>query len=311
MRRQASRQRGFTLIELLVVIAIIAALVALIIPAVQRARESARRSECQNRLKQIGIALENYHSAFTLYPPGWIGVDPATKQTSVLGESGFGWAAMILPYMEQDSLNKKLDFNKAIDDTANQVAMENTIVTFRCPSDSSDDRWPLYDEANPTTKLVDMPTSNYVACFGTGNVNTLEDCESKALNDPCYSDGVFYHNSKTRVRMMFDGPSQTFLAGERVTNIDPPAALSPPDQWYSTWVGVYPNGQEALARIVGVVDHPPNHEDAHLEDFSSAHPGGVHMLLGDGRVKFINENINPSVYQGLATIQGKEVVGEF
>ncbi len=111
------RHRGFTLIELLVVIAIIAILIALLLPAVQQAREAARRASCKNNMRQLGLALHNYHDTANTFPPGWISVDPATRRPSAHdGLTGVGWGTMILPMIEQSNLYNRFNPNVGIED---------------------------------------------------------------------------------------------------------------------------------------------------------------------------------------------------
>jgi prepilin-type N-terminal cleavage/methylation domain-containing protein/prepilin-type processing-associated H-X9-DG protein len=293
-------RRGFTLIELLVVIAIIAILIALLLPAVQQAREAARRTQTRNHLKQIGIALHGYHERYGRFPSGWIGV--TNRQPDVEGESGWGWAAMILPDLDQQPLFDQLDFHQTPAAPANALARRRALPVFRCPSDSSPERWDLEEEDNPGTILASLPTANYVGNFGT---TELHDCEGLAVGNTCRGDGVFFHNSSVRFQDIRDGSSNTFLVGQRKTD----ETQSPP--WHSTWVGVIAGGEEAFARILGAADHTPNHPAAHLEDFSSNHAGGVHFLFGDGRVRFVSENIDHDLYQSLATRANNEPVGEF
>jgi len=311
MNRRTRERAAFTLIELLVVIAIIAALVAILIPAVQQAREAARRSQCQNHLKQLGIALHDYHEAHNVFPSGWIGVDLKKNEPEVFGPSGFGWCLMLLPMLDQRALYKKIDFDKPIDDPANQEVLEKVFPVFQCPSDPSDPLWDLYEDGAPSNVLTQLPTANYVGSWGTKDLADCEDTTKTPKGTACNSDGVFYHNSKVRLSLMSDGVASTFLAGERKTDLDPPSAVRPPQEWHSTWVGAYPKGERTIARVVGAADHTPNNELNHLDDFSSWHNGGVHMLLGDGHVKFISESINLDIFKGLATIRGKEVIGEF
>lgn len=293
-------RKGFTLIELLVVIAIIGVLIALLLPAVQQAREAARRSQTKNYLKQIGIALHNYHERYNMFPSGWIGV--TNRQPDVEGKNGWGWAAMILPEVDQQPLFESLNFRHPPTDPVNAIALKTALPVFRSPSDSSNDLWDLEEEANPGTVLATLPTANFIGNFGTME---LEDCEGLAVGMACTSDGVFFHNSKVSFRDFVDGSSNTFLVGQRKTD----ATKSPP--WHSTWVGVIPGGEEAFARILGVADHTPNNPIGHLDDFSSSHSGGVHFLFGDGKVQFLSENIDQGVYQSLATRAGHEPVGEF
>ena len=150
--------------------------------------------------------------------------------------------------------------------------------------------------------MAELPLANYVASFGTEAPEDL--CVGGAFpGAACRGDGAFYHNSVTRMRDFTDGTSNTFLVGERKTDVQ----LA----WYSTWVGSVPEGEEAPMRVVGVTDHTPNHPSQHLDDFSSRHVGGTHFMYGDGRVRFISENIDHSIYSGMATRSGGEVLGEF
>ena len=296
----ARARRGFTLIELLVVIAIIAILMALLLPAVQQAREAARRTQTRNHFKQVGIALHSYHEKHGRFPSGWIGV--TDRRPDVEGENGWGWAAMILPELDQGPLFDRLDFHQSPAAPVNDIARRTMLPVFRAASDPSIDRWDLEDEANPGTILATLPTANFVANWGT---TELHECEGLAIGNTCRGNGVFFHNSAIRFQDMRDGSSNTFLVGERKTD----TSQSPP--WHSTWVGVIAGGEEAFARILAVADHTPNHPSAHLEDFSSYHPGGVHFLFGDGRVRFISENIDLGLYQALATRANNEAVGEY
>lgn len=300
-------RRGFTLIELLVVIAIIAILVALLLPAVQQAREAARRSQCKNNLKQIGIGLHTYHDTHSVLPSGWIAVDPATGvQAAHDGVSGAGWGLMILPSMDQASLYEQFNPDVSIADPANAGLLGNQLNVFRCPSDPQPEFWDIEEEGSPGTVLASLPIANYIAAFGTIE---LDGCESPPgtapvlSNGQCRGDGVFYHNSAVRFRDVTDGASNTFMAGERRTD----GAAG----WYSTWAGMVPEGEEAFQRVLGVFDHTPNDPVAHLDDFSSQHVGGAHFLLCDGHVRFVSETIDHNVYLGVGTIRGEELPGDF
>ena len=282
--------QGFTLVELLVVIAIIGILIALLLPAVQAAREAARRSSCLNNMKQMGLALHNYHDVHGRLPPGWIGYVPATNAPDPEGVTGWGWASMILPYMEQGNVTQNLlRSDLPITDAANAGARVLPLPIYLCPSDSGEPIFDLNaeDGSGPMLKLA---TANYIGVFGTLEIE----------DTPSNSNGAFYHHSRVRFADITDGLSQTLLTGERSSKLD-----------YSTWTGVVPGGEEAMARIVGSADHTPNHFNGHLDDFSSRHPGGTHFLLGDGSVKFISDSINLQTYQGLTTRAGGEVLGEY
>jgi prepilin-type N-terminal cleavage/methylation domain-containing protein/prepilin-type processing-associated H-X9-DG protein len=300
-----SRRRAFTLIELLVVIAIIAVLIALLLPAVQQAREAARRTQCKNNLRQLGLALHNYLDAFNTFPSGWIGVEDGI-QTAHEGINGAGWGTMILPQIEQSSLYNQFNPQVAIEDPLNDVFRLNTLAVFRCPSDPQPERFVIEEEGSPGTVICELPIANYVGAFGTVE---LDGCENPPGTPPvlgngqCVGDGTFYHNSRVLIRDFVDGTSNTFFVGERKTNV----TLG----WYSTWVGRVAEGEEAFQRVLGSLDHTPNHPDTHFDDFSSQHEGGAHFVLADGHVRFVSENIDRNTYQAVGTIKGGEVLGEF
>lgn len=301
-------RRGFTLIELLVVIAIIAVLVAILLPAVQQAREAARRSTCTNNLKQVGLALHNYHDIHKTLPSGWIGVDGATRLPSAHeGGSGAGWAMMILPMMDQGALFGKFDPQLPISDAANASVARQFLPAYICPSDAASvQTWDIDEEGSPGTKLATLARANYVGSFGTVEIDLCENAPGVApvsSTGQCISDGAFYHNSRNGFHDFTDGMSSTFFVGERKS--------FPSAPFYSTWVGSVPEGEESFARILGVFDHTPNHPAAHLEDFSSTHVGGAQFVLADGHVKFVSENIDGEVYRAVGTIRGREIVSSF
>ena len=301
-----TRRRAFTLIELLVVIAIIAILVALLLPAVQQAREAARRIRCKNNLKQIGIALHNYHDLYETLPPGWIAVDDQGLHSAHEGRSGVGWGTMILPQIDQGPLHDMFNADVSIADPANQSLRDTILPIYQCPSDPKPDKWEIEEEGSPGTVLAELPTGNYISAFGT---EELDGCENTPGTAPvtgagqCRGDGAFFHNSRVRIRDVNDGLSNTLFTGERRTD--------PNLGWYSTWVGMVPEGEEAFQRVLGSVDHVPNDPHSHFDDFSSHHEGGTHFLLGDGQVRFVTESIDHGLYQALGTIHNGETVGEF
>lgn len=305
MKTQTYQRRGFTLIELLVVISIIAILIALLLPAVQQAREAARRTQCKNNLKQIGLALHNYHDVARAFPPGWIAVDDTGSPSAHEGTSGVGWAAMILPYLEQGNIYSQFNASLPLTDPANAAFLRNQIPGYKCPSDPQPEFFFIAEEGSGVT-IAGLPIANYIGSFGT---EELDGCENAPGDLPvmadgtCKGDGVFYHNSRVRLADITDGTTNTFLVGERKTV----AKLN----WFSTWPGMIAEGEEAFQRVCGSADHPPNSPATHFDDFSSHHVGGSQFCLGDGSVRFISENIDRGVYQSLATIQGGEVVGEF
>ncbi len=302
-----SFRRGFTLIELLVVIAIIAILIALLLPAVQQAREAARRATCKNSMRQLGLALHNYHDTFNVFPPGWIAVDPATRRPSVHeGVNGAGWGTMILPMVDQAPLYNSYNANVALEDSLNQKFRETPLAVFKCPSDPQPTLFEIGEEADPSNVICQLAVANFIASFGT---IAIDDCENAAGTAPvlasgqCRGDGAFYHNSRVRIADFTDGTSNTMIVGERKTDST--------QGWYTTWSGRVAEAEEACQRVLGSLDHPPNDPQRHFDDFSSHHVGGAHFVLGDGHVRFVSDNIDAGVYKSLGTISGGERVGDF
>ncbi|MHC2068975.1 DUF1559 family PulG-like putative transporter [Bremerella sp. T1] len=307
-----SARKGFTLVELLVVIAIIGVLIALLLPAVQQAREAARRTSCFNNLKQIGLAMHNYHDTFGSFPSGYIATGSDTRTPLAEGEPGWGWASMILPQMEQGNISDGLiDFRLSIHNGTNQAARETIIQAYACPSDQAPQLFEMHD--HDENELFDIASANYVGSFGTIE---LHDCEGLAAGQRCDGDGMLGHNSKRAMRDVTDGTSHTLMVGERATSLGGSDELL-----FSTWVGAVSEGEEAIARILGVADHAPNsqyeedhddhghgHEEHHLDDFGSRHPAGTNFVFADGSAHLITETIDLDIYRALATRSGGEVV---
>ncbi|RMG40878.1 MAG: DUF1559 domain-containing protein [Planctomycetota bacterium] len=305
------RPRGFTLIELLVVIAIIAILVALLLPAVQQAREAARRSQCKNNLKQIGLALHNYHDAHGRFPPGYIarGVS-ATDPASAESGPGFAWGMMLLPFLDQEPLYRHFDLNEDATDPHNLDHGGESLEIFKCPSDDAPLRFTVTAAGGSPT--YELATANYVGVFGYGSVTMTPG----APPEP----GVFYRNSSVRFRDITDGVSLTMCVGERRHVHDFIPALSPVDA-SSTWYAALPGiarpagmamasmteaggslvlghvGQPAMG-MMPAMHHPPSATN-HIVNFSSRHNRGIHVLMCDGAVRFIAYTIDYQTFRAL------------
>jgi prepilin-type N-terminal cleavage/methylation domain-containing protein/prepilin-type processing-associated H-X9-DG protein len=320
-------RRGFTLIELLVVIAIIGVLVALLLPAVQAAREAARRMQCTNNLKQLGIAFHSYESAVGSFPSGEISTlvnpswtIPAGNCNAAPPELGPGWSlfALAFPYLEQQALSNALNFNLVIADPSNATVRGTKVSTYLCPSDPAPASVSIYDCGNPPAAsntpialLSGLAPSSYVGVLGGGN---------KDNPDPlcgCYEwqpfNGTFHRNSRIRVADITDGTSNTIGVGERDNRFV-----------LSSWVGVLPDAeviyhpdrgvgcQNARPAITAVVVHSRqytvNRPDASPAAFHTQHPGGGNFLFMDGSVRFIKDSVNLDTMRALCTRNYGEVI---
>jgi prepilin-type N-terminal cleavage/methylation domain-containing protein len=289
-----TRHRGFTLVEILVVIAIIGILVGLLLPAVQAAREAARRTSCFNNMKQVGLALHNYHDTFKTLPSGWLAHDPVTRQPWPDGETGWGWASLVLPFIEQNNLaTGVIQYGQPVLAPVNDTARLSYVPIYRCSSDINGSQQ-QFDLGTSSGSPVRLAIANYVGMFGS---QELEDCEGQPVGFTCLGDGTFQHQQGIRLADILDGLSNTYMVGERSSRIE-----------HSTWVGMIPDGDEAYARILGIADHPPNSDEIHLDDFMSQHPMGTNFLLADGSVRLISETIDLNIYIAQSTRAGNEPV---
>lgn len=305
MSNSGQRSRGFTLIELLVVIAIISMLVALLLPAVQQARESARRTQCRNNLKQMGLAMHNYHGAVNRIPP--LNIDA----------SFWGWNVMLLPHLDQANLYAALDSTKATFPpgasgfnaqvwTLNMPNPLSTIVPIlRCPSDTGE---AIINETVVTGQTIKCGRSNYPAVRGSDSGNltgypsngAFPSHTATAWQGPCRSFADFK-----------DGLSNTFLVGERLSATTLTNSRYIGDE--GPWAGVF-----NVYHDVGADCTPPyplNFKSVSSYSagfaFSSAHVGGANFLMGDGAVRYVSENVNNTTYGNLAAIADGQTIGEF
>lgn len=304
-----TRKRGFTLIELLVVIAIIAILIALLLPAVQQAREAARRSTCKNNLKQIGIALHNYHDTHSVLPPGVLMFDDGSGDPDPdLGN--WGWNTFLLPYIDQAPLYNQLTPNGANFPTSAAGSLIQTVVPILiCPSDASGGINTYVGFTN-NEDGVGLGKSNYPGVSGSKGV---DDDEWYDRSDDADERGIFNYNSSTRMRDITDGTSNTMASGERmwdgisIKDDDPGGSLSKG----SVWAG-RPYDGEKYATLLRTNDSDafiPN--GTNQASASSRHVGGAHFLFCDGAVRFISENVNRETYKFLGNMSDGEVIGEY
>ncbi len=310
MSRRTLIRSGFTLIELLVVIAIIAVLIALLLPAVQQARESARRSQCRNNLKQLGLAMHNYHGSQNVFPPG------------LITETGWAWGTFLLPYADQATLYNKMAPSTYMNVTNSTILADvRTVLSiFLCPSDNV--RNPSQSpsslckvtsrpgEAGPggtsgphawyadLSPYYQIGLSNYIAMSGTGS----RDCYDTLPNDGC-----FWENSNIEIKHITDGTSNTMLMVERDSTkrmggnwagVGNPRSVC---NWHYTQYPVLHSARGTYGEI--------NRTDARCA--GSLHAGGAHTLLGDGSVRFLNETISLTVYMNLAKRADGQTIGEW
>jgi prepilin-type N-terminal cleavage/methylation domain-containing protein len=294
------RDSAFTLVELLVVITIIGILIALLLPAVQSAREAARRMACSNNLKQIGLASHMYHDLYGRLPSGWRAYDTANRPYP-LGEPGWGWAACILPFLEEGNVeNKLIHFDKSITASENAVGRVHVLGAYHCPSDNFGQKTFIWTPDEGGGASVELAAANYVGVFGTKDVHA---CGTATAGNQCTSDGVFFHNSGVRFAEIRDGLSHTFFVGERA------AHMTDSELNHSTWVGAPAGDECAPGLVVGTASFAPNSTATDIHNFSSFHAAGTQFLMGDGSVHLVTQYINATVYHALATRNGGEVIG--
>jgi prepilin-type N-terminal cleavage/methylation domain-containing protein/prepilin-type processing-associated H-X9-DG protein len=328
-------RRGFTLVELLVVIAIIGVLVAVLLPAIQAARESARRSQCSNNLRQVGLAMISFHdakgqfpSAYQSQPGGDMG--PAFAET---GDAGPGWTCLfqVLPYLEGSTSAEQFNLKLPSWHPANAQAALQVIPTYLCPSVS--DQTPTYEVRNEAgDRLAEFSRANYVA-----NAGHFAVWEKPLQNLTVEANGVMFRNSKLRIKDIADGTSNTVFMGEQT-----------PFHSDSTWVGIVPGSvtcpteafpeahcepaapqinvhsgpdtfhehghedgegeEEAEDHDHGPVAHPPNDPHGYVDEMYAEHQGGCNVLFGDGSVRFISEEIDPMIWAALSSRAGGEII---
>jgi len=327
-RHGSGRERAFTLIELLVVIAIIAVLVGLLLPAVQAAREAARRLQCQNNLKQIGLALHGYHEAWQSFPPAYLAPHTGLRNqpsTDLELGSGWAWGTLILPYLEQkpvyDAANFDLGYGEVggplglLGLSENRTVRKIALSSYLCPSGGGGEQ-PLQLGYNSAS--VEASPGQYIASSGWMNTST----------SPISGTGLLYPNSRVAVGDVRDGTSATLMIGERSRNVtdvawsgsfgshaSPATLCTKAGRPVASCVGLMfllmgRTGPASDIQSGAVPDESSlNPQRVGADGFASLHPGGCQFLLGDGSVRFLKETLAPPILRALASRASGEVVG--
>ena len=304
--RDELRRRGFTLVELLVVIAIVGVLVALMLPAIQRSREAARKTQCANNLKQLGLGMQNYMSFFDAFPPGYISF---VKPDHDDGGPGWAWGAHILPFIEETAAYDQMKKSISVESPEVESVRMKSLPTFICPSDSLFEQFVNIPEKKSDKIICQMAAGNYVASAGTIRP-TCKRCRDKF-------DGVFGRNRAIKGKELQDGYSKTLAVGERASH------------WSRATVwGVVPNSKvldnqqpekyaAGPAYVLGTTFQEGfnietsedaddmAHVDTLAETFGSEHPGGAFFMFCDAGVRFVWDDADPTIMNTLATRDGK------
>ncbi|HMO84411.1 MAG TPA: DUF1559 domain-containing protein [Lacipirellulaceae bacterium] len=312
-------QPAFTLVELLVVIAIIGVLVALLLPAIQAAREAARRAQCFNNLKQLGVSIHNHHSARNYFPMGMEWYDHSDQQSARLF-----WTFAILPYMEQNPLNNVADWSVGFAfrrEEENNRLFSTPIPAYQCPSDEHG--------VNTAYSPQGYSRSNYVACYSPDgrmvepsvDIAVIDGCNKLPARNPATRNALFNVDIKRGARHVTDGTSNTAAFSETITGPNGTADMR--GTWWNDWGGHYthlrlPNTHlpdNVWSAVPSLCDPAKAPCDTRAPcwttvNFSarSNHPGGVNVARADGSVAFQSDEIDLLVWQALGSIDGEETL---
>ncbi len=314
---RAPAQRAFTLVELLVVITIIGLLVALLLPAVQMVREAARRAQCSNNVKQIGLALHNYHQGLNVFPPGCIvsmGTAPSwqpwqeAKAAAGQGLHGTGWLLQVLPYLELQGLYDRWDFTTNV--TGNAQLAQSDISVFYCPTRRNGIR--KEDEEHLVVWSWNGGGADYGGCLGGGNgwkndthryfAGVTRGYESEHWQYPLRA-GIFLPNISATLADVRDGTTCTIMIGELQRLVSPPSGICSVDGWAAGGVATLftTNDREDSEGTPGKYQ-TGGMNNLFFESAGSDHTGGAHFGMADGSVHFIDQTIDPLVYRYLGSM---------
>ena len=314
MSQSPRRRDGFTLIELLVVIAIIAILIALLLPAVQQAREAARRTECKNKMKQFGLALLNYHDTYRTFPPAQIDSSSCTAGNPPAEGSNVNGLVFLLPYLDLGNMYEQLNFNLAFDDyapggvplyggeaTTNGALIAKEFSIFTCPSDIGPVGASTSTTYNPPSGTPDQRT-NYDFVVYYNNYNTCDNWQG--VNRTMFDD-----NSKCRIADVTDGTSNTVAMAEtrKACCANGNNASWGARGWVQNGLSLRYSRPNNTTRS-GIEYKPRLGNWAYTGSF---HPGGIQVLMGDGSVRFLTDNTDSTTRLNLERIADGEVLDEF
>jgi prepilin-type N-terminal cleavage/methylation domain-containing protein/prepilin-type processing-associated H-X9-DG protein len=289
------RRKGFTLIELLVVIAIIAILIALLVPAVQKVRESAARTQCNNNLKQVALAAHSFEAAYKRFPPGLNFPNAVNFPTAPDKDKNYGLLLAIFPYLEKDDLFKAIDFKSEYQKNTDgpKSVGATPVATLVCPSDVNMPNPAVGQYGNYYFGL-----SSYGGCSGTSATD---------LNGAnMLKNGIFFTNSRIRILEIQDGTSNTILFGERTRILLSTSSTAQAVGGWA-WANKYALEDHTMNTSGGKMEGYLTHD---LNDFGSLHGGGMgaNFAFADGSVRFIKKSINLQAYQQISTRSGGEIV---
>jgi prepilin-type N-terminal cleavage/methylation domain-containing protein/prepilin-type processing-associated H-X9-DG protein len=317
-RPSAHPEAGFTLIELVVSIAIVSILIALLLPAVQEARATARRTQCTNNLKQIGLALNAYHDVHRTLPPGCV-----AHHLSIWGSTdapGWGWASQLLTYLDQSPLATSIRYDLPINDPLNSAQRITPISTYRCPAESAPEKFTASNhgtQGEAVGPICDVSVANYVGMSCSDKSFTDFDSATTFEDEVAFWDGVMFPNSRIRFADVTDGTSNTIAVSERSQR-----------HGEVTWTGAVPGADvvplvstpgpvwdDNIALILGYVGDASKPGEVGTfwtsGGHSSAHGLGANFLFCDGHVRFVSSSVDFNTFRALATRAGAEPILDF